>query len=182
MPEDWFAKHDVHVHVPAGAVPKDGPSAGVTMATAIASLVRGMPVSADVGDDRRDHADRAGAADRRRAREGPGGAARGAEAGDPAARERGRPRGPSGRDAEGARFRPRRLDRAGLRRRVRRLRQQRSPAGAHGREAGGQRGSPTDGEAVEEERARRGHRRRRGSRQKLVLLLPDEDEPIAALC
>jgi ATP-dependent Lon protease len=47
--EDWFAKHDVHVHVPAGAVPKDGPSAGVTMATAIVSLVRGTPVSDDVG-------------------------------------------------------------------------------------------------------------------------------------
>jgi ATP-dependent Lon protease len=49
LPETWFADHDVHVHVPAGAVPKDGPSAGVTMATAIASLVRGTPVSADVG-------------------------------------------------------------------------------------------------------------------------------------
>jgi ATP-dependent Lon protease len=46
---DWFATHDVHIHVPAGAVPKDGPSAGITMATAIASLVRGEPVSADVG-------------------------------------------------------------------------------------------------------------------------------------
>ena len=46
---DWFSEHDVHVHVPAGAVPKDGPSAGVTMATAIASLVRGMPVSDEVG-------------------------------------------------------------------------------------------------------------------------------------
>jgi ATP-dependent Lon protease len=49
MPETWFADHDVHVHVPAGAVPKDGPSAGVTMATAIASLVRDTPVSDDVG-------------------------------------------------------------------------------------------------------------------------------------
>jgi ATP-dependent Lon protease len=39
----------VHIHVPAGAVPKDGPSAGVTMATAIASLVRGEPVASDVG-------------------------------------------------------------------------------------------------------------------------------------
>ena len=46
---EWFTKHDVHVHVPAGAVPKDGPSAGVTMATAIASLVRGIPVAEDVG-------------------------------------------------------------------------------------------------------------------------------------
>jgi ATP-dependent Lon protease len=46
---EWFSEHDVHVHVPAGAVPKGGPSAGVTMATAIASLVRGVPVSEEVG-------------------------------------------------------------------------------------------------------------------------------------
>jgi ATP-dependent Lon protease len=44
----WFAEHDIHVHVPAGAVPKDGPSAGVTMVTAIVSLVSGRPVSEDV--------------------------------------------------------------------------------------------------------------------------------------
>src|SRR5207247_1673176 len=43
---DWFARHDLHVHVPAGAVPKDGPSAGITMATAIVSLARGVPVAA----------------------------------------------------------------------------------------------------------------------------------------
>jgi ATP-dependent Lon protease len=49
VPAEWFAEHDVHVHVPAGAVPKDGPSAGITMATAIASLVRGVPVADDVG-------------------------------------------------------------------------------------------------------------------------------------
>ncbi|HEY2219478.1 MAG TPA: endopeptidase La [Gaiellaceae bacterium] len=47
--EGWFANHDVHIHVPAGAIPKDGPSAGVTMATAIASLVRGETVADDVG-------------------------------------------------------------------------------------------------------------------------------------
>jgi ATP-dependent Lon protease len=46
---DWFREHDVHLHVPAGAVPKDGPSAGITIATAIASLVREQPVSDDVG-------------------------------------------------------------------------------------------------------------------------------------
>src|SRR5205807_7752933 len=45
----WFADHDVHIHVPAGAIPKDGPSAGITIATAIASLVRNEPVSEDVG-------------------------------------------------------------------------------------------------------------------------------------
>ena len=49
LPGDWFTEHDLHVHVPAGAVPKDGPSAGVTMATAMASLVRGEPVADDVG-------------------------------------------------------------------------------------------------------------------------------------
>jgi ATP-dependent Lon protease len=49
LPADWFETHDVHIHVPAGAVPKDGPSAGVTMATALASLVRDEPVADDVG-------------------------------------------------------------------------------------------------------------------------------------
>ncbi len=45
----WFAEHDVHIHVPAGAVPKDGPSAGLAMATAIVSLVTGRTVSEEVG-------------------------------------------------------------------------------------------------------------------------------------
>jgi ATP-dependent Lon protease len=47
LEDDWFATHDVHVHVPAGAVPKDGPSAGITMATALMSLVSGRPVRDD---------------------------------------------------------------------------------------------------------------------------------------
>ncbi len=46
--EDYFQKHDIHVHVPAGAVPKDGPSAGVTMTTALASLAIGKPVASNV--------------------------------------------------------------------------------------------------------------------------------------
>ncbi len=48
LSDDWFATHDIHVHVPAGAVPKDGPSAGVAMATALSSLVSGKPVSSEV--------------------------------------------------------------------------------------------------------------------------------------
>jgi len=48
LPDDWFAKHDIHVHVPAGAVPKDGPSAGVAMTTALASLISNRPVRNDV--------------------------------------------------------------------------------------------------------------------------------------
>jgi ATP-dependent Lon protease len=47
LEDDWFANHDVHVHVPAGAVPKDGPSAGITMATALTSLVSARPVRDD---------------------------------------------------------------------------------------------------------------------------------------
>jgi ATP-dependent Lon protease len=45
---DWFEGKDVHIHVPAGAVPKDGPSAGIAMATALVSLALGRPVSEDV--------------------------------------------------------------------------------------------------------------------------------------
>jgi ATP-dependent Lon protease len=48
LPDDWFAKHDIHVHIPAGAVPKDGPSAGVAMASALASLISNRPVRNDV--------------------------------------------------------------------------------------------------------------------------------------
>lgn len=44
----WFDEHDIHLHVPAGAVPKDGPSAGITMTTALASLLTGRAVRSDV--------------------------------------------------------------------------------------------------------------------------------------
>jgi ATP-dependent Lon protease len=47
--DNFFEKNDIHLHIPAGAQPKDGPSAGVTMATALVSLISGRPVKKDVG-------------------------------------------------------------------------------------------------------------------------------------
>jgi ATP-dependent Lon protease len=48
LEDDYFQTHDIHIHVPAGAIPKDGPSAGVTILTALVSLLTGIRVRSDV--------------------------------------------------------------------------------------------------------------------------------------
>ena len=85
-------KRGVHIHVPAGAVPKDGPSAGITMATALVSAYSEQPIRRAPRDDRRDHAVRPRAAGRRHQGKGAGGAPRRHEAPDPAEGQRGRSR------------------------------------------------------------------------------------------
>ena len=77
-----------HVHVPAGAVPKDGPSAGVAMTTALASLLTGRPGPCRGGDDRRGHASGPSAPHRWGEAEGPGRAPGGSEGGHPSVSER----------------------------------------------------------------------------------------------
>ncbi len=48
VPDTFFKRHDIHIHVPAGAVPKDGPSAGQAIAVALASMVLGRPIDPEV--------------------------------------------------------------------------------------------------------------------------------------
>ncbi len=175
--EDWFATHDIHIHVPAGAVPKDGPSAGVTMATALASLVRGEPVADDVGMTGETDADRAGAADRRTAREVPRGPARRVETHHLSARERVRARGAAARDTQGDRVHPGRHDRRCLRGRVRRTTRRPCPA-APGSRARSCQEPLGDGEARQELSAGIVLRRRLSPAEELELTHAAEHEGV----
>ncbi len=81
--QSMFRRYGAHVHVPAGAIPKDGPSAGVTMTTALTSLYTGLPVRSDTAaSDRRSNALGSGAAGWWHQRKNAGGPALGDQAGD----------------------------------------------------------------------------------------------------
>ena len=135
LPEDFFQTHDLHVHVPAGAIPKDGPSAGVAMATALASLISDRAGARRHRDDRRADADRPGAADRRPEGEGARRPGRRHQARDRATPERaGRRRHPRA-PAQGHRVHLRGPDRGGARAGARVRRRRQSPTGRSARRA-----------------------------------------------
>ena len=86
---DFFRKQDIHIHVPSGAVPKDGPSAGVAMVTALVSLLTGRPAASARGHDWGDFSPRRGDAHWRSEGKGPRRPPRGNPRGDSACRQRG---------------------------------------------------------------------------------------------
>ena len=146
IPRETFEKNTLHIHVPAGAIPKDGPSAGITMATAIVSRPDRHPRPQGRGDDRRDHPARSGPPDRRAQEQDPGGPPVGRQDRHPAAEEREGPARyprrdpqvdqahPGGHHGPGARGGPS-AQAEGARRRAAQGRQGRRSAGSRARQA-----------------------------------------------
>ena len=93
---DFFAESDIHIHLPSGAIPKEGPSAGVTIALALLSLLTGRPARRDSGPDRRTDPVRPHPAGERHPGEGPGGPAGRGQGGGLPQSQRSRHRQPGG--------------------------------------------------------------------------------------
>ena len=88
LSDEFFNKFDIHMHIPSGAQPKDGPSAGVTMATSLVSLISGRKAKPQVGMTGEITLQRSGAGNRRRQGKGAGGAPQRADHGHPAEAQR----------------------------------------------------------------------------------------------